>query len=95
MSKKSIKVQEVLDMVNNSLAKYQSDSTADTGEICGMIALLEQILHTTGNYNGFRYLEEREVPFGCLPGIRFYVEDQFTDLKDKFADTDSSRRHYF
>ena len=35
----------------------------------GMIAVLEGVLHDTGNYKGFRYLESHEVPDGELPGI--------------------------
>ena len=85
MSKKTIKVQEILDTVNTSLATYEGNQRT---EISGMISLLEHILHSTGNYNGFIYLEQREVPFDCIPGIR-------PDQEDKFLDTDCFRRRYF
>jgi hypothetical protein len=85
MATKTFKVQALLDMVNNSLATYQTEHRS---EISGMVSVLEQVLHQTGNYNGFRYLEQPEVPFGCIPGIRF-------DLEDKFYNTDGFRRYYY
>jgi hypothetical protein len=33
--------------------------------------MASEILHETGNYSGFRYLTEKEVPEGHLPGIRW------------------------
>ena len=35
----------------------------------GMISAIEVMLYATGNYRGFRYLEQTEVPEGHLPGI--------------------------
>ena len=83
MSKKTFKVQELLDQVNLSLASYE-----ERNEISGMISLLEFVLHQTGNYNGFRYLEQREVPDDQKPGIRH-------ELDDLFFDTDCFRRYYY
>jgi hypothetical protein len=83
MSKKTFKVQELLDQVNLSLASY-----SERNEISGMISILEFVLHQTGNYAGFRYLEQHEVPFDQKPGIRH-------ELDDKFIDTDCFRRSYY
>ncbi len=85
MAKKTFKVQELLDIVNTSLSSYEGNGRT---EISGMISLLEQVLHSTGNYNGFRYLTLDEVPFNCYPGIR-------PDQEDKFENTDGFRRYYY
>ena len=85
MTKKTFKVDNLREMVNYSLANSDADQLH---QLDGMIAILEQVLHETGNYHGFRYLEQREVPDDCFPGIRHEQED-------KFQLTNGLRRHYY
>lgn len=47
----------------------------------GVMMMLEKVLFDTGNYKGFRYLTEEEVPKGQEPGIRKVAE------KNVFPDT--------
>tara|TARA_Y100001937_G_scaffold10992_1_gene13348 strand:+ start:151 stop:345 length:195 start_codon:yes stop_codon:yes gene_type:complete len=57
-----------------------------------MIAVLENILHETGNYEGFGYLFYDEVPRGELPGI--HPMAQGMTVADRFANTDNTRVEY-
>lgn len=72
----------------------------------GQISILELVLHSTGNYNGFRYLTQEEIPPHCDPGINEVDEYLFEHMEDKqerddaiyrqkFAYTDETRRYYF
>ena len=85
MAKKTFKVDDLREMVNHSLSNSSNDQLH---QLDGMIAILEQVLHETGNYHGFRYLEQREVPDDCFPGIKHEQED-------KFQLTNGLRRHYY
>ena len=51
--RKTIRIQELTDLVNNMLEK--STCSKDTRQ--GMIAVIESALHETNSYNGFRYLK--------------------------------------
>ena len=63
--RKTIKVDDFRIKVNGMLR----ESTCDASIRKGMMAVLETILHDTGNYKGFRYLNQNEVPKGALAGI--------------------------
>jgi len=52
---------------------------------------LEDLLHETGNYAGFRYLNTFEVPDNELPGMR---NIESTDRNDWFVNTNQYRRFY-
>ena len=65
MARKTIKVEKVLDVVNEYLAA--SNSTPDGRE--GACGLLETLLFETGNYGGFRYLEQEHDQDGSLKTI--------------------------
>jgi hypothetical protein len=67
MARKTINVDELRDKTNEMLAK----STCSPDVRQGTIDILEYVLHETGNYKGFRYLTEREVPDMHLPGVRY------------------------
>lgn len=84
MARKTVSVAYVRDTINKILAT--SYSSQDTRE--GMISALTEVLCATGNYKGFRYLGESEVPLGLRPGIRW------VDGKPDFTDTDKTRVHY-
>ena len=85
--KKTIKVADILSNVNSHL--QHSTCSADVRR--GSIFTLETILQATGNYRGFRYLDETEVPEGALPGINSGVDDYVA----KFKDTDPTRVQYY
>ena len=85
--KKTFRVQDLKNQVNSFLAESR-ESLSEQRE--GAIHVLTSVLHETGNYAGFRYLEQHEIGIPNKPGIRPELE------KDKwFEDTDSTRVHYF
>lgn len=93
MKRKTIPVTEVVDMVNEML-KLSEASRVDIRQ--GAINVLEQVLFNTRNYHGFRYLMKNEVISGN-PGVN---QDDSTgepclDYGARFANTDSTRVHYF
>jgi len=92
MARKTFEVEAVLDHVNNMLkTNYWSKETR-----IGMFLVLENILHNTGNYNGFRYLSNLEVGDGMLPGVRFDEETRLIlTYPERFENTDDTRREYY
>ena len=89
-TRKTISVSSLKQKVNKMLAL----STGRHSERFGMIQVLESILHETGNYRGFRYLTEREVPTGELPGINVDDKGPLDDILARFQDTDCTRVEY-
>jgi hypothetical protein len=83
--RKTIAVEDVKNMANNILAN--SVSSQHTFRM-GVREITESILHSTGNYRGFRYLVETKVPPGNKPGTR-------PNDENRFLDTDYTRIHYF
>lgn len=81
--RKTIAIKDLLVRVNNMLA----NSTCSSEVRQGMMGVLESVLHDTGNYKGFRYLAQAEVPAGHLPGIQ--------QGEEKFANTDKTRVCYY
>ncbi len=53
MIRKTMTVEKIKEMVNNRLAK----STCTPEARMMAVSILESILHETGNYRGFEYLE--------------------------------------
>ena len=100
MSKrKTISVAEVAYTVNNILQDSAYDDDRHRQYRMGMCVLLEDILHKTGNYKGYRYLLESEVPPDCRPGVNYEVNTQghfvpCEDYERRFFDTDETRRQY-
>ena len=70
------------------------------GKRAALATFLGDVLHETGNYNGFNYLtgpmmeESRE---GTTVGINVTREHGAEDLtyEERFKDTDESRRYYY
>jgi hypothetical protein len=56
----------------------------------GVMTMLENVLMSTDNYKGFRYLALDEVPTGCTPGIR-----RDRGEEKQFENTDDTRVRYF
>ena len=92
MGRKTVKIVALVKEVNFMLAT--SACPKETRE--GMITVLESALMMTGNYRGFRYLSETEVPVFEKPGIRLNDEAlRSDDATAKFKDTDHTRVVYF
>jgi hypothetical protein len=87
MARKTFEVKAFIQKVNEELR----EGTCSPEQREGIIYAAETVLHSTGNYNGFRYLTAREVPAGQLAGINS------TDLpyEEMFLNTDRTRVHYY
>jgi len=90
--KKTIPVERVKELVNAYLTNMPvniGDGRMEEGVRLGAASLLEMILHETGNYQGYRYLKQDEVPKGAKPGI-------ITDpVSGEHTFPDDSRRRYY
>jgi len=88
--KKTISIQKLIESLNYRLANTHETSPKERQ---AMMSMIEDILHETGNYNGFVYLEQHEVPLGCKPGIKPYSEEGNV-CGDRFINTDPTRVRY-
>jgi hypothetical protein len=92
MSKrKTIEISKLVEMANGILQNSGADCV---GIRQGVINMIEATLFETGNYKGFRYLDETEVGAESLPGIRDTAISS-TRGPDNFKDTDSTRIRYY
>jgi hypothetical protein len=94
MGKKTFKVED-LKMTINAILKESAPE-----QICvrqGMMNILEQVLHSTGNYSGYKYLIKGQVPNGSRPGINVGETGgcETLEYQARFADTDNTRVEYF
>ena len=87
MARKTFEVKAFIETVNEQLR----ESICSPDEREGIIQAAHIVLHSTGNYSGFRYLRSFEVPTGQLAGINS------TDLpyEEMFLNTDRTRVHFF
>jgi hypothetical protein len=74
--RKTIAVADVVDMVNRRL-QY---STCSPDERYAVTSLLEEILHQTGNYKGYLYLEEYPGPYATKE-----QKEAFDDSRRRYA----------
>lgn len=79
MGRKTVDVRQIVAWTNNYLASANTTPNARLG----VASLCDQVLHATGNYAGFSYLESEYLP----------VEEQI-DGKVLRDDFDESRRVY-
>ena len=91
MARKTVDVSYVLEKANNMLRLGTTSPDARHG----VITLLTEILHTTGNYNGFRHLTINEIPVGHNPGIRMGENSEMLPYEERFKDTDETRVQYY
>lgn len=84
MKRKTFDVADFKKTVNQVL--FRSICAPEIRE--GWINALECVLHDSGNYKGYNYLNANDVPPGEKPGIRG------ENPVSKFIDTDSTRRVY-
>ena len=91
MGRKTFNVEELVDMVNFTL--LNSDDSAK-GIRQGMMNVLEEVLHRSGNYRGFRYINQNELRKDQqYPGI-WLKEDGTACANTAFEHTDSTRVQY-
>ena len=90
MSRKTIRVETVIDLANHYLAT-SDDQCSERRK--GVMMMLEKILHETENYRGFRHITNLETDH--TPGVRY---DENTgnplDYPERFTDTDRTRVQY-
>jgi hypothetical protein len=82
MARKTCYVRDLIEEVN----RRNSVSTCPPDVRSGWNSLLDGVLHETGNYRGYTYLEARHVPVGQAPGVLR------TETGNVFPD--ESRRNY-
>jgi len=94
--RKTIKVTEIKESVNQFLQDSHDDLA---GNRRGAMMVLESILHSTGNYQGFGYLSEQDMSesIGTTVGINTVADaDDADDLyNQRFENTDNTRVVYF
>lgn len=91
--RKTIKVAAIVESINEYLLNSLDNKTA-ARDAMGMF--LESVLMETGNYNGFRYLDEKDMKLsfeGTTVGIRHGSKDDGTYCAD-FEGTDRTRVQY-
>ena len=86
MARVTISIQLLKDEVNKMIAQ----STCEPLVREGMANVLETALLKSGNYKGFRYLNEFEVPTGEKAGCYFTGPE----MKVTFEGADETRRAY-
>jgi hypothetical protein len=88
--RKTISVAPLIETVNAML----KNSAPDQSDIRkGMMLVLEEVLHSSGNYKGFRYLLADEVTGN--PGVNYVNGMPHPDIVARFVDTDRTRVMYF
>jgi hypothetical protein len=100
--RKTFDVETLRHIVNDVLANMAGDSVSEKQYRKGMMFLLEDVLHETGNYRGFQYLSSASVPNFCKPGTRAtlasvvkYKDGQpHPNYDERFKDTDETRVVY-
>lgn len=88
VKRKTVEITTLIDLVNGIC----ENSAADRVDVRqGAMNVLEAVLHSTGNYQGFNYL--RHVADGP-PGVN-YIGNQLCDGPARFAGTDRTRVFYY
>lgn len=88
--RKTVKVDDLVEQANQMLRV----STCKPEVRQGIINFLEHFLWETGNYKGFRYLLQEEVPEGEKPGVVYEGGLPHWNYELRFKDTDCTRVQY-
>lgn len=91
MPKKTFKVEDLVQMVN-SVCQYSSSEHVERRQ--GAMNVLEEILHRTGNYKGFRYLLAEDILAG-KPGVNYENGVPHPNYEKRFENTDRTRVMYY
>jgi len=93
--KKTIKVEEIKESINDILLNTGNDKTETRQAVMSM---LEDILHQTGNYKGFCYLNAFDMEKsreGYSVGINYGNNGEPADMDTRFKNTDRTRVRFF
>ena len=74
--RKTTSVKTLIKDINHNLARTDKHATADFK--LGMCVVLESILHSTGNYKGFGFIDNSNSETGTLG---YYSRFYYTSLK--------------
>ena len=86
-AKKTIQVSALRDKVNKMLLDSANENTEGRN---ALIVLLETMLHDSGNYKGFGYLDKRNTLTGNTYGV-----DMSKPQAEWFEGTDKTRVFYY
>lgn len=86
-TRKTILVSQIRDKANKFFLESSNENTQ--GRLA-MITFLENLLHDTGNYRGFGYLDKKDVMTNSTYGIDFPLPES-----ERFLNTDSTRVFYY
>ena len=97
--RKTVKVYDLIQWINAGLANEHRT----VGQRQTLCTVADHVLMSSGNYEGFSYLSEDEVPEGHLPGIRKAHFDPHATIDamtgrysdGRFTNVDYTRRAYF
>ena len=83
MSRKTTPVRTILDNANKMLRRTDEFATAEFK--IGIICMLEDVLHATGNYRGFQFIDNDDSETGTLG---YYTRQYFySDIVRKTRST--------
>ena len=97
--RKSVRVSEIVERLNSNLLNSDFndlDQTEGKAFRQGICSAIEQILFSTGNYKGYRFIDKKDAikpyAFGCdYSKLNDKVEEQVA----AFEGSDPTRRQYF
>lgn len=96
--RKTVQVTELVQRLNNSLLNcdFQDlDRTEGVAFRKGICVAIEQILFSTGNYQGYRYIDKKEAIKPYAFGCDYSKLDADHIPESAFEGADSTRRQYF
>jgi len=96
--RKTVQVTELVKKLNSNLlnSDFQDlDRTEGVAFRKGICAAIEQILFSTGNYQGYRYIDKKEAIKPYAFGCDYSKLDADHIPKSAFEGADSTRRQYF
>ena len=96
--RKTVQVTELVKKLNSNLlnSDFQDlDRTEGVAFRKGICAAIEQILFSTGNYQGYRYIDKKEAIKPYAFGCDYSKLDADHIPESAFEGSDSTRRQYF
>ena len=81
MSRKTVSVLQMLEYANIQLARADKFVTKEYKD--GIVTMIEKILHDTGNYAGFSFIDNNDIDCGTLG-----------DYSRQYCYSDKMRREY-
>lgn len=97
---KTVKVDDIKQVANRRLIESKGHEVEYRK---GIMAMIETVLHMSGNYKGFYYLQSKDIKEGNpginLEGGRHWNDEAgrfiYTTADDKFKNTDPTRVNYY